>query len=87
VACLPQAWASGTVCLLLQASLGIRIDGRRNEVHIRRPMLPSDIESFCIRDLPFDHARIDLEFHRIGAEVVVVPAKHVDGGVRVLAYL
>jgi hypothetical protein len=50
-------------------------------------MLPSDIESFCIRDLPFDHARIDLEFHRIGAEVVVVPAKHVDGGVRVLAYL
>jgi glycogen debranching enzyme len=87
VACLPQAWSSSTVFLLLQASLGIRIDGRRNEVHIRRPMLPSDIESLCIRDLPFGHARIDLEFHRIGAEVVVVPAKHVDSGVRVLAYL
>ena len=87
VACLPQAWSSGTVFLLLQASLGIRIDGRRNEVHIRRPMLPSDIESLCIRDLPFDHARIDLEFRRIGAEVVVVPGKHVESGVRVLAHL
>jgi glycogen debranching enzyme len=87
VACLPQAWSSGTVCLLLQASLGIRIDGRRNEVHIRRPMLPSDIEALRIRDVPFDHARIDLEFHRIGAEVVVVPAKHVETGVRVLAHL
>src|ERR1700730_1739366 len=40
VACLPQAWSAGTVFLLLQASLGIRIDGRRYEVHIRRPMLP-----------------------------------------------
>jgi glycogen debranching enzyme len=87
VACLPQAWSSGTVFLLLQASLGIRIDGRRNEVHIRRPMLPADIESLCIRDLLFNHARIDLEFHRIGAEVVVVPAKHVENGVRVLAHL
>jgi glycogen debranching enzyme len=87
VACLPQAWSSGTVFLLLQASLGIRIDGRHNEVHIRRPMLPADIESLCIRDVPFDHARIDLEFHRIGAEVVVVPANHADSGVRVLAHL
>jgi glycogen debranching enzyme len=87
VACLPQAWSAGTVFLLLQASLGIRIDGRRNEVHIRRPMLPSDVESLSIRDVPFDHAGIDLEFRRIGAEVVVVPAKHVESGVRVLAHL
>ena len=64
-----------------------RHGARRNEVHIRRPMLPSDIESLWIRDVPFGHARIDLEFHRIGAEVVVVPAKHVEHGVRVLAHL
>src|SRR5713101_3750986 len=87
VACLPQAWSSGAVFLLLQASLGIRIDGRRNEVHIRRPMLPSDIESLCIRDLPFCHGRIGLEFLRNGPKVVVVTAKHVENGVRVLAHL
>ena len=87
VACLPQAWSSGSVFMLLQASLGVRIDGRRKEVHIERPLLPIGIESLSIRDLPVGDARIDLEFHRIGEEVVAVPAKHVDGGVRVLAHL
>jgi len=33
------------------------------------------------------NARIDLKFHRIGEEVVTVPGKHVEGGVRVLAHL
>jgi glycogen debranching enzyme len=87
VACLPQAWASGTAFLLLQASLGIRIDGRRNEVHIERPMLPADVESLYVRGLECNDARIDLEFHRIGNEVVVVPSKHMEGAVRVLAHL
>jgi glycogen debranching enzyme len=87
VACLPQAWSSGSVFMLLQASLGVRIDGRRKEVHIERPLLPIGIESLSIRDLPVGDVRIDLEFHRIGEEVVAVPAKHVDGGVRVLAHL
>jgi glycogen debranching enzyme len=87
VACLPQAWSSGSVFMLLQASLGVRIDGRRKEVHIERPLLPIGIESLRIRDLPVGDVRIDLEFHRIGEEVVAVPTKHVDGGVRVLAHL
>jgi glycogen debranching enzyme len=87
VACLPQAWSSGSVFMLLQASLGVRIDGRRKEVHIERPLLPIGIESLSIRDLPVGDVCIDLEFHRIGAEVVAIPAKHVDGGVRVLAHL
>lgn len=87
VACLPQAWSSGAVFLLLQASLGIRIDGRSNEVHIERPMLPQDIESLTVRDLPVNGATIDLEFHRIDQEVVVVPTRHVESGVRVLAHL
>jgi hypothetical protein len=30
---------------------------------------------------------VDLEFHRIGDEAVVVPVGHVAGGVRVLAHL
>jgi glycogen debranching enzyme len=87
VACLPQAWSSGSVFMLLQASLGVRIDGWRKEVHIERPLLPIGIESLSIRDLPVGDVCIDLEFHRIGEEVVAVPAKHVDGGVRVLAHL
>ena len=37
VACLPQAWSSGSVFLLLQACLGIQVDGERQEVHVTRP--------------------------------------------------
>jgi glycogen debranching enzyme len=87
VACLPQAWSSGAVFMLLQSCLGVRIDGRRKEVHIERPLLPIGIESLNIRDLPVGDACIDLKFHRIGKEVGVVPGKHVEGRVRVLAHL
>ena len=57
------------------------------EVHIERPVLPIGIESLSIRDLPVGNVWIDLEFHRIGEEVAAVLAKHLDGGVRVLAHL
>ena len=87
VACLPQAWSAGSVFMLLQAILGVRIDGQRKEVHIERPLLPIGIESLVIRDLPVANRRIDLEFHRIGNEVVAVPDKHIAGDVRVLVHL
>jgi len=87
VACLPQAWASGAVFMLLQSSLGIRIEGRDKEVHIDHPVLPIGIESLKIQKLQVSDACIDLEFHRIAEEVVVVPAKHVGTGVKVLAHL
>jgi glycogen debranching enzyme len=87
VACLPQAWACGSVFLLLQACLGMQVDGERREVHVTRPTLPIGVESLAIRRLPVSGATIDLEFHRLGEEVVVVPSRHLDSGVRVLAHL
>ena len=87
VACLPQAWSSASVFLLLQACLGIQIDGERRDVHVTRPMLPIGVESLTIRRLPIGGATIDLDFHRIGEEVVVVPSRHLDSDVRVLAHL
>jgi glycogen debranching enzyme len=87
VACLPQAWASGSVFMLLQALLGIRIDGAAKEVHIRRPLLPEGIESLRISELPVGDAHIDIEFHRLGNEVGAVPFRHTDAGVNVLAHL
>ncbi|MGH8137588.1 MAG: amylo-alpha-1,6-glucosidase [Steroidobacteraceae bacterium] len=87
VACLPQAWACGSIFLLLQACLGVRIDGRHKEVHIERPLLPIGVESLSIRNLQVNDACIDLEFRRIGDEVVAVPSRHGDAGVRVLAHL
>jgi glycogen debranching enzyme len=87
VACLPQAWASGAVFMLLQACLGLTVDGRRRQIHIERPLLPNGIESLRIRDLAVGDASIGLEFQRIGHEVVVIPAGHGPGAVQVLAHL
>jgi glycogen debranching enzyme len=87
VACLPQAWSSGAAFMLLQAVLGVSIDGRRQEVNVERPMLPIGIETLSIRDLPVGEGRIDIEFHRMGSEVVVAPLKHTTSGVRILVHL
>jgi glycogen debranching enzyme len=87
VACLPQAWASGSLFMLLQAALGIRIDGGNKEVHIERPLLPEGIESLRLRQLPVGDARIDIEFHRRGEEVGAFPLGHAERGVKVMLHL
>jgi len=87
VACLPQAWAAGSAFLLLQSSLGISIDGRSKSIHVTRPMLPQGIESVVVTDLGIADATIDLEFRKIANEVVVLPSRHFQAGVRVLAHL
>jgi len=86
VACLPQAWASGAVFMLLQACLGVRINGRRRHVHIERPILPIGIESLTIRELPVGNASIDLEFRHTGDEVIAVPTRHTASNVEVLEH-
>lgn len=87
VACLPQAWSSGCVFMLLQSLLGIRVDGVLRKVHIERPFLPSGVDSLHVRDLQVADTAIDLEFHRIDDRVVVVPSRHVSAGVHVQAHL
>lgn len=87
VACLPQAWASGSMFMLLQAALGIRIDGKRKELHLDRPMLPGGVGSLSIRDLSVGDSRISLNLERVGDEVVAVPANARASGVEVLVHL
>jgi glycogen debranching enzyme len=86
VACLPQAWASGAVFMLLQACLGVRINGRRRHVHIERPILPLGMESLTIRELPVGDASIDLEFRHTGNEVIAVPSRHAASNVEVVEH-
>ena len=40
VACSPQAWAAGSVFMLLAAALGLTVDGSRKHVRIVRPLMP-----------------------------------------------
>jgi glycogen debranching enzyme len=60
VACKPQAWAAGSVFLLLQASLGLRIDAWERRVTFERPTLPSWLNQLSLRGLQVGEARVDL---------------------------
>ena len=87
VACLPQAWASGAVFMLLQACLGVRLDGHRGEVHVERPAMPAGIETLNIFGLRLSGTEVDLHFQRINERVVVAPIRSGSSDVRVSTHL
>lgn len=61
-ACDPQAWAVGTVFLLLQTLLGIECRGR--SLHIGRPVLPEWLNDIAVCNLRAGGGEVDLEFAR-----------------------
>jgi glycogen debranching enzyme len=71
VACLPQAWASGSVFMFLQALLGLRISATACEVRFENPVLPEGIEELRIRHLTIGTATIDLLLERHSHDVGV----------------
>jgi glycogen debranching enzyme len=64
VACAPQAWAAGAVFLLLEAALGLEIDGLRGRVTFDRPQLPEWLEVLRVRDLVVGDDRVDFTLRR-----------------------
>lgn len=64
VACRPQAWASASVFLLLQATLGLQIDAWRPRVSFSGALLPSGLEYVDIRGLNVNQAGIDVRVRR-----------------------
>jgi glycogen debranching enzyme len=72
VACLPQAWAAGSVFMLLQSCLGLHIDGRRQRLLIDRPSLPLGVDHLRIRKLPLGERAVDLHFHRVDGRVLAL---------------
>jgi hypothetical protein len=86
VACLPQAWAAGSAFMLLQACLGLQVDGIRRQVTIVHPRLPADIDQLHVRHLRVGDARVDLHFQRLEERIVVV-AQSSPGGPKVAVNL
>jgi glycogen debranching enzyme len=84
VACLPQAWSSGSVFMMLQACLGVRIDAWRRVIEIERPELPSGIDRLVVKRLAIGDERVDLVFQRIGKRTAVSPATPVPDTVRIV---
>jgi len=70
VACLPQAWAAGAVFMLLQACLGLRIDGWRGVVHLDDPALPTGVDQVSIARLAVGTRFVTLDIKRDGARIL-----------------
>lgn len=61
VACAPQAWAAGSVFLILQSCLGMRIDAPGAAIRFVHPMLPESIPYVRITGLRVGSAEVSLE--------------------------
>jgi glycogen debranching enzyme len=84
VACAPQAWAAGAVYLLLQASLGLRIDGAAKRVSFTRAVLPESIGLLEIANLCVGDAAVDLRLERHPHDVGVTVLRR-TGEVEIVA--
>jgi glycogen debranching enzyme len=82
VACLPQAWASGSVFMLLQACLGMSVDTPGRAVRFENPALPEWLPEVRITNLRVADATADLLLERHPHDVGVTVLKR-EGRIRV----
>jgi glycogen debranching enzyme len=64
VACHPQAWAAGSIPLLMRNLLGLVPEALDGRLRIRRPMLPPFVSSLDLLRLHVGKACLDLRFWR-----------------------
>jgi glycogen debranching enzyme len=84
VACLPQAWSSGAAFMMLQACLGITVDGLARVLRIDRPEMPREINHLTVRELTIGSHCVDIAFERRGDRVMAAPAGAVPSSVEIL---
>ncbi len=83
VACSPQAWASGSIFLILQSMLGLSPEAAQGILHIDNPLLPPWLERVELKGLRVGRSRLDLLFRREeGSTVFSVTDK--EGDIRVV---
>ena len=71
VACAPQAWAAGSVFLLLEGCLGLGVSGVERQIWFHQPRLPSFVPELRITNLEVAGASVDLLLVRHGDDVGV----------------
>ena len=85
VACAPQAWAAGAPFLMLQAVLGLTVDGPGASVCFHRPILPAALPQLRIENLRVGEAEVDLFLQRHEHDVsVTILARRGEVEVRVM---
>lgn len=64
VACNPQAWSSASIYCVLQACLGIRVNGLEHRVYFDNPYLPPTVQQMEIKGLKVTSGAIDVNLVR-----------------------
>jgi glycogen debranching enzyme len=75
VACSPQAWASGSVFMLLKAIVGLEIDAVERRLTFRHCVLPTFLEEVEIFGLRVGDGSVDLRLRRHAEDVGVTVTK------------
>ncbi|ACX52574.1 Amylo-alpha-16-glucosidase [Ammonifex degensii KC4] len=73
VACEPQAWATGSIFLLLQACLGLKCTPEG--LLIQSPLLPAGIQELYLCGLRVQGAKVGLEFVRRNGHILCFPTR------------
>jgi len=84
VACSPQAWAAGSVFMVLQACLGLEINAKEARIYLHHSALPENLQEVRIHNLRVGGASVDLSFERYG-ETVGVNIERRRGAVEIVA--
>ena len=71
VACSPQAWAAGAIFMLLQAVLGIQIDGEQRRIFVADPHLPETHPRLWVKNLKVGDSSVDLYCERANGKTHV----------------
>ena len=72
VACMPQAWAAGAVFMLLQACLGLEIDGWADKLRIGHRWLPQGVDRLTISDLKLGRRSVDVTLSRATSDAAPI---------------
>jgi len=83
VSCSPQAWAAGSVFLVLKSLLGIEIDAFAGEIRIIRPRLPAGVNRLSLPNLRVGDCEVELVFERVREGLVVASATRCPDSLRV----
>jgi glycogen debranching enzyme len=82
VACYPQAWSAASVFMILQAMLGMRVDGLERRVVFDTHLIPSWLDWLSIDGLKVGTGRVSFVLRR-SPNGAAIEVKEKFGGVRV----
>jgi hypothetical protein len=72
--------------MLLQACLGLRVDGVKREIHVDRPVLPIGIDRLELRHVRVGDVSTDIVFQHLGERVVAFPRGKSPGAVPIFIH-